>query len=453
MPMRGSTDPRPLHSQESEKVVLGCILRSSADVPEILSLLPSSDAFVSEAHKIIFEAIRVLHAKGRPADLVTVIQMLDVNGTLAGIGGRAYLTSLCEQAITTTGAKEHAMEVVDKHHARELSSQLGIIQDDLYHGGTFKDAIAAAEASVYGLAQRSNGYADYVHVSSLTDGTIQLIDDYMTGRMDAKTRKTGFYDLDKILEIHPGHFIVIAARPSMGKTAFALNVAENVAVEQGIPVGIFSLEMSAQDLYFRMLCSRAKISRTRIVQKELTDPENVKLVNVAQQINAAPIYIDETTILSPAELRSKVRRMVSRDKVGLVIIDYIQLMSVPGVKAADRVREVGIISRECKAIAKEFSIPVIGLAQLSRQAEMRANHRPGLSDLRESGSIEQDADAVGFIYRPGYYDPKADQQIAEIIIGKNRHGATGMDTLRWTKDIAKFSNLYKRNFYDEQRAA
>lgn len=433
----------PPHNLEAEQSVLGSMLIDAEAVSVAAGSLKAED-FYSEAHKEIFEAMLNLYDRGEPVDLVTVVEELRQRGTLEGVGGAAYISDLSVAVPSTANLKYYIQIVEEKSILRQLIAASNEIIRDSYEAQEELDIILdRAEKRIFEISQRQT--TNYFEpIKNILLETYAKIEELSKKKGGIIGLPTGFHEFDqKTSGLHPSDLILVAARPSMGKTSFVLNIAQYVALRQKVPVAIFSLEMSKEQLVQRMLSSEANVELQKIRTGNLNEDDWLKLVRAAGPLSQAPIYIDDTGGLSVMEIRSKARRLKMEKGLGLLVIDYLQLMSGRG-RAENRQQEISEISRSLKALARELKVPVIALSQLSRAPEARTQHRPMLSDLRESGAIEQDADLVVFIYRDEYYNPDTDKKnIAEIIIAKQRNGPTGTIELVWLGQYTKFANYEK----------
>jgi replicative DNA helicase len=412
---------------------------------EVEGLLPSPEAFYAEAHRKIYAAMQALRSQGRPVDLVTLSEELSRRGQLEEVGGTAYLLQLSEATPTAAYAEHYARIVKEKWTLRRLIQAAGEAMRLAYEeAGSLDEILDTAGKKILEVALTKTD-TEARPMRELVHETFEHIEALFQNKGEVAGVRTGFKELDQLIgTLGPGSLNIIAARPAMGKTAFALTIAQNAALKEGVGVGIYSLEMPAAQLTLRMMCSEARIDMNRVRLGQLTDRDFSRLVDVASRLSEAPIYIDDTPDLTLMELRARARRLVSQNQVGLIIIDYLQLMSGPGSgkSGENRQQEIAAISRGLKALARELSIPIIALSQLSRAVEARPNKRPMLSDLRESGSIEQDADLVMFIYRDEYYNPHSEKAgIAEIIVGKQRNGPTGTVELQFHASHVRFNDL------------
>jgi replicative DNA helicase len=412
---------------------------------EVEGLLPSPEAFYAEAHRKIYAAMQALRSQGRPVDLVTLSEELSRRGQLEEVGGTAYLLQLSEATPTAAYAEHYARIVAEKWTLRRLIQAAGEAMRLAYEEAESLDEILDTAGKKILEVALTKTDTEARPMRELVHETFEHIEALFQNKGEVAGVRTGFKELDQLIgTLGPGSLNIIAARPAMGKTAFALTIAQNAALKEGVGVGIYSMEMPAAQLTLRMMCSEARIDMNRVRLGQLTDRDFSRLVDVASRLSEAPIYIDDTPDLTLMELRARARRLVSQNQVGLIIIDYLQLMSGPGSgkSGENRQQEIAAISRGLKALARELGIPIIALSQLSRAVEARPNKRPMLSDLRESGSIEQDADLVMFIYRDEYYNPHSEKAgIAEIIVGKQRNGPTGTVELQFHASHVRFNDL------------
>lgn len=432
----------PPQQIEAEQSLLGGIMLDSSGLPSALEVL-KGDEFYKDSHRLIFRVIQDLFEENEPVDLITVTDLLAERKQLESVGGASYVASLTGSVGSSANVAAYAKIISEKSVLRRLIQSANEILALTYGGGkSVEEVLDAAEASIFSLAERrlKNSYFPLKEIIKKNIETIERLQEYR----EAVTGVPSHYrDLDKLTAgFQKSDLIILAARPSMGKTAFALNLARNAAVESGIPVGIFSLEMSKEQLAMRLLCAEARVDSHKIRTGFLSQQECAKLLNAAGAFMDVPIHIDDTPAISPLELRAKARRMMADQGLGMVIVDYLQLMR--GRDSTDRrEQEISEISRSLKGLAKELDIPVIALSQLNRKVEERHDKRPQLSDLRESGAIEQDADLIAFIYRDEVYNHDTpDTGIAEIIIGKQRNGPSG-DTVRlaYINTYTRFENL------------
>jgi replicative DNA helicase len=437
----------PPQSLDAEQAVLGALLVSGDGVARIVDIV-EPEFFYRKAHQVIYAAMLDLFDKNEPIDIVTVSQYLKDEGKLYNVGGRQYITDLSLSVATTANLEYYAKVVQEKALLRLLIKAGTEIVSSCYEETEADVALDKAEHMIFSLAQRRN-MQQLMHIKHIVESSFQKIEERYENRDTLSGVSSGFYDLDAMTSgFQASDLVIIAARPSMGKTAFVLNIAQHVAVEQNLPVAVFSLEMSKEQLVQRMLCAEAKIDANRLRTGLMHTNDWTHLAVAMGRLGEAPIYIDDSAMINALEIRAKCRRLKSETKgqLGLVVIDYIQLMQ--GRKVTDnRVQEVSEISRSLKQLAREIGVPVLALSQLSRAVESRQNKRPMLSDLRESGSIEQDADIVMFIYRDEYYNPESEQRgEAEIIIAKQRNGPTGTADLLFQSSITRFLNKAQNQY-------
>jgi replicative DNA helicase len=430
------------HSLEAEVSVLGSCLISTTAVVTALEMLGPDD-FYRNAHRIVFESIQSLSMRNEPIDAVTVTAHLSAEKRLEEVGGAAALYDLTDQVPTAANASYYAKIVRDKSLLRRLIeagtkvAQLGFDSTD--------DAVATvdrAETLVYELA-RSGKTNEFTPLSELLNESFKHLEVLSQQRSEVTGLATGFDDLDRLTAgLQRQNLIILAARPAMGKSGFALGISRFVAAEMRKPVMFFSLEMSKSEIVNRLLSAEAGVDSGKLRTGRLTDADWRNLADALGKLSEAPLYIDDTPSINMMEIRAKARRLKQRKGLELIVVDYLQLMESHGRRSDNRVQEVAEISRGLKMLAKDLDVPVIALSQLSRQTESRTDKRPMLSDLRESGSIEQDADIVGFIYRDEVYDADSpDKGIAEIIISKHRNGATNTVRLAFLGHLATFANL------------
>ncbi|SFZ77375.1 replicative DNA helicase [Chitinimonas taiwanensis] len=437
----------PPHSVEAEQSVLGGLLIENRSWDRIADVLTESD-FYRDDHRVIFRHITRLIESGRPADAVTVAESLENNNQLEYVGGLSYLASLAQNVPSAANMKRYGEIVRERSIMRQLATIGTEIADSAFNPSG-RDAAAIldeAEGKVFEIAEQSaRGKQGFLAMPELLKEVVTRIDElYSRENPDAVTgTPTGFTDLDsKTSGLQPGDLIIVAGRPSMGKTAFSVNIAENVAIDAGKPVAIFSMEMGGAQLAMRMIGSVGRLDQHKIKTGRFEDDDWQKLTYAAGKLSEANIFIDETPGLTALELRARARRLARQfdGQLGLIVIDYIQLMSGSG-KDQNRATEVGEISRSLKGLAKELKVPVIALSQLSRSVEQRPNKRPMMSDLRESGAIEQDADLIMFLYRDEYYNPDSpDKGLAEVIVSKHRNGPTGTVRLTFLGHWSRFEN-------------
>jgi len=439
----GSLGRIPPHNIEAEQSVLGAMLLNRETIPTVTEIIKPED-FYREDNREIFEAILDLYDQAEPIDLITVSEQLKLRGTMDEIGGLEYLTYLANSVPTTANARHYAQIVEEKSILRQLikaSSEIANMSYEASEEVTY--VLDKAEKNIFDILQKRN-FKGLIPIKDVLVETFNKLEELYNNKGHITGIPTGFADLDfKTYGLQNSDLIFIAARPAMGKTAFALNIAQYAAINRKIPVAIFSLEMSKEQLVNRMLCCEAMVDSQKMRTGKLEDDDWQKIAKALGPLSEAPIYIDDTPGISIMEIRAKCRRLKLEKNLGLVVIDYLQLLQGRG-KSENRQQEISEISRSLKIMAKEINVPVITLSQLSRAPEARAAHRPRLSDLRESGSIEQDADIVMFLYRDDYYNPDTDKKnIAEVILAKHRNGSTGTVELVWLGQYTKFANLEK----------
>lgn len=434
----------PPHNLEAEQSVLGSILLDN----EVFSYLEGKlrpESFYKEAHRKIFRACERLFQRSEPIDLVTLTEEMRQTNELESVGSVPYLIGLADGVPTAAYAENYARIVTEKATLRDLISTSGQIMQTAYDQALpIEQILDKAEAGIFELASNKRNHS-FEGMTSLVTETFEYIQELFTNEDTVTGLATGFRELDGLTAgLQPSSLNVLAARPSMGKTALALTIGANAALRHGKTVGIFSLEMSAVQLVMRMICSEARVDMSRLRGREPSERDFQRLAEAAGKMSEARIYIDDSVDMTVMELRSRARRLMAERDLHLVIIDYLQLMqgSGRGGGGENRQQEISSISRGLKALARELDVPVLVLSQLSRAVESRPNKRPMLSDLRESGAIEQDADLVTFIYRDEYYNKESEKQgIAEIIIGKQRNGPTGTVELQFHSSHVRFNDL------------
>lgn len=439
---------------EAEEAVLGAILVNPNVITKVVEIL-SPDTFYKPAHRYVYEAMVQLFNQNEKIDIVSVSDVLNLNSKLEVIGGRAYINDLSYKTITTSNIEYYAKIVQEKAVKRALINAGSEIVTLGYDLNPTSDSLDTAERLIFEISSQKTT-KDLSHVKDLVLLSYEKIEYRYNHRDELTGVPTGFYDLDLLTSgLQKSDLIILAARPSMGKTAFALNIAQNVAVKAKIPVAIFSLEMSKEQLVQRMLCSEAEVDSQKIRTGNMQRKDWDKLANSMSELSEAPIYIDDTGGCTLTDLRAKCRRLAMEERnLGLIVIDYLQLMEGSGKE--ERIQQISAISRGLKTLARELDVPIIALSQLSRAVEQRKDRRPMLSDLRESGAIEQDADIVMFIYRDDYYNreegedaPKATgkEGKSEIIISKQRNGPVGSIELLFQSNITKFKNPIKTDTF------
>jgi replicative DNA helicase len=433
----------PPQNLEAEESVLGAMLLSATAVGTVSELLDAGD-FYRERHATIFRAMLGLWAKGEPVDAITLSDELDERGELEGVGSRAKIAELAG-LVPAASNVEHYARIV-----KEMATLRGLVQAGLSiarlgqeRPGETADLVDRAEQIVFELAQQ-RVTSDFAHIETLLKESFERITHLYEAGVEITGVPSGFRELDKLTSgFQPGNLVILAARPSMGKSALGLCAAANLGVRTNTPVALFTLEMSKAEVTQRLMCSEAKVESQRLRSGRLAQDDWPRLTAACDKLTKAPIYVDDTGSITMMELRSKARRLKSREpNLGLIVVDYLQLMTT-GASVENRVQEVSQISRQLKVLARDLDVPILALSQLSRAVEQRHDKRPILSDLRESGSLEQDADLVLFVYRDEYYNgEESDQQgLAELHLAKHRNGPTGMVKLSFLRRYAKFADL------------
>jgi replicative DNA helicase len=436
----------PPHHVEAEQSILGALLIDRNALSEVSGRL-RADAFYLEKHKEIYEAIMALYEESQPVDIVTVSDALAKRGTLEKVGDVDYIAHLSNSVLTTANVDNYVSIIEDKALLRNLITESSKIVDLGYQGtmeGT--EVLSLAEKSIFDIAQGLNR-TGLEAINSLLDKTFTKLEELCMNKGDLTGVPSGFIDLDrKTTGFQNSDLILVAARPAMGKTSFVLNIAVNAAL-RGFPVAIFSLEMSRTQLVNRILALESMVELEKMRTGKLDSEDWKKIGYSLGPLSRSPIYIDDNASTNTMEMMSKLRKLKLEKGLGLVIIDYLQLME-SRKKSDNRQQEISEISRSLKIMAKELNVPIIALSQLSRAPEQRADHRPILSDMRESGAIEQDADMVMFLYRDDYYNEESEKRnIVEVIIAKHRNGSTGTIELAWLPEYTKFGN----RMYEDQR--
>ena len=430
----------PPHSVESEQSILGSIILDKDAIITVAETINPSD-FYKEAHKIIYESMLSLNSNNEPIDLITLIEELRKEGHLDNIGGISYLTSLSTIVPTTSNVKYYANIVKEKSVMRQLIKASNEIINLGYDASTdVQEILNKAEKSIFDISQEKSG-DDIQPINAVLQDTFDMIEKLCTEKKEVTGITTGFKDLNKKINgLQRTDLILLAARPAMGKTAFSLNLVQNAALKGDASVAVFSLEMSKEQLVQRMLSAQSNVELSKIKTGTLGESDWPRIIDGMAVLSEAKIFIDDTAGITVMEMRSKCRRLKMEKGLDLILIDYLQLMEGEG-KNENRQQEIAKISRSLKILAKELDCPVVALSQLSRSPELRKDHRPILSDLRESGSIEQDADIVMFLYRDEYYhDDSEKKNIGEVIVAKNRHGETGNVELVWFGQVQKFAD-------------
>ena len=430
----------PPHSVESEQSILGSILLDKEAIITVTETIQPED-FYKEAHKIIYECMVKLNNKNEPIDLITLTEELRKQGHLEDVGGISYITSLSTIVPTTSNVKYYSDIVKEKSVLRKLIKVSNDILNLGYDNSTkVEELLEKAEKQIFDISQEKSS-EDFQSINSVLMDTYDMIERLYTNKEEITGITSGFEDLNKKINgLQRTDLILIAARPAMGKTAFSLNLVQNAALKGNASVAVFSLEMSKEQLVQRMLSAQSHVELKKIKNGNLDENDWPRIIDAMSVLSNANIYIDDTPGIKISELRSKCRKLKIEKGLDLILIDYLQLMEGDNNNES-RQQEISKISRSLKIIAKELNCPVVALSQLSRAPEQRSDHRPMLSDLRESGAIEQDADIVMFLYRDEYYHPDSERKnIGEVIIAKNRHGETGSIELVWLGEIQKFAN-------------
>jgi replicative DNA helicase len=439
-----SAAPVPPQNLEAEESVLGAMMISPGAIGAVSEIVDAGD-FYRESHAKVYRAALGLYAKGEPVDAITLTDELEERGELEAVGGRVRLHELAALVPASANASHYARIVHETATLRGLIRVGGeIARLGWERPGETGDLVDQAEQILYDLSQqRVTG--EWSEIELLLKESFERITTLYESGVDLTGTPSGFRDLDRLTSgFQPGNLVIVASRPSMGKSALALCMAANMGVRHNIPVGLFTLEMSKSEVTQRLMCSEAKVESQRLRNGKLQQDDWPRLTAACDKLAKAPIYVDDTGLLNMMEVRSKARRLKARHpNLGLIIVDYLQLLTPSQRRDSDgRVQEVSEMSRSLKILARDLDVPILALSQLSRAVEQRTDKRPILSDLRESGSIEQDADLVAFIYRDEYYNDESDQQgLAEVIVAKHRNGPTDSVKLSFLKRYAKFSDL------------
>jgi replicative DNA helicase len=436
----------PPHSLEAEASVLGGLLLDNSAWDRVGDMLTDQDFYRFE-HRQVFAAIAALINASRPADVITVYEHLQALGKADEVGGLAYLNSLAQYVPSASNIRRYAEIVRERSILRKLVTASDEIATHAFNtqGREVAQILDEAEQKIFSIGEEGSRMKQgFQSMDSLVVELLDRVEEMSQNPNDITGVPTGFYDFDRMTSgLQPGDLIVLAARPSMGKTALAINIAEHVALNEGLPVAVFSMEMGASQLAIRIVGSIGRIDQGRLRTGKLSADEWPRLTESIEKLRNVSLHIDETPGLTPSELRANARRLARQcGKLGLIVVDYLQLMSGSSSDGDNRATEIGEISRGLKMLAKELQCPVIALSQLNRSVETRTDKRPMMSDLRESGAIEQDADVIMFIYRDDYYNKDSKEPgVAEVIIGKQRNGPTGTVKLAFLKPITKFESL------------
>lgn len=439
----------PPHSVEAEQSILGGLMLDNSGWDRIADLLHGGD-FYRRDHQLIFEAIGALSEKSIPSDAVTVSEHLEKCSQLDDAGGLAYIASLARDTPSAANIKAYAEIVRERSMLRELIRVGGEIAGSAHanDGRGAADLVDEAERKVFEIAERGQrAGTGFIGLRKILPGVIDRLDELSHSEGDITGVATGFQKFDALTAgLHGGELIIIAGRPSMGKTTLAMNIAENAAIAGKVPTAIFSMEMSAEQLAFRMIGSIGRVNQSNLRTGRFSDEDWTRINSAVAIMSQAPIFIDDTPALSPTEIRARSRRLKREHGLGLIVVDYLQLMGVAGTRE-NRATEISEISRSLKALAKELNVPIVALSQLNRGVEQRTDKRPVMSDLRESGAIEQDADLIAFIYREEVYDPDTPRKgVADIIIAKQRNGPIGDFHLTFLGEYTRFENLIAEDY-------
>jgi replicative DNA helicase len=433
----------PPHSVEAEQSLLGGLMLDQRAWDQIADVVQVEDLYRAD-HRVIFGAIAALVERNQPPDAVTVAEHLQRSGQLEAAGGMPYLARLVEDTPSAANIRAYGRIVRERAMLRQLIEIGGDIAASAHstQGLTVDEIVDLAEQRVFEIAEGGRRGPGFTSLKDILPKTIDRLDTLSHSQSEITGVSTGFTEMDKMTAgFQRGELIIIAGRPSMGKTTLAINIAENAAIGSQVPAGIFSMEMSAEQLSFRMLSSVGRVSQTRLRNGKLTEEDWPRVHSAVSMMSGAPIFIDDGGALTPTEVRSRARRLKREHGLGLIVVDYLQLMQVTG-SVENRATELSEISRSLKALAKELDVPVVALSQLNRSVEQRNDKKPVMSDLRESGALEQDADLIVFIYREEVYDRDTPRKgIADIIIGKQRNGPVGEFRLTFLGEFTKFENL------------
>jgi len=431
----------PPHSLEAERNLLGSLLLACGDTSRIFELL-RPDSFFSRQHQLIFEAIREVHDEHANIDTILVREALERRGTLLQAGNIEYLLGLTETVQTSANTEHYAEIIHDRFLRRGLIETCDAVVDDAYENQSpARSLLDRAEVSILDLSGRE-GASAIVPMREVVKQSFDLIDSWEKGNTGLAT---GYRELDEMTSggLHAGELVVIAGRPSMGKTTLSLNIAQNVAMRQNVPVAVFSLEVDRRQIAINLLCRVGQVPAQKLRSVSLSQREWESLAQAATSLSRLPIFVDDSAGLNTMAIRSRARRLKNRHKIGLVVVDYLQLLEMGGERYENRQQEISAISRSLKLLARELEVPVITVSQLSRAVESRESHKPRMSDLRESGAIEQDADLILLLYREEYYQPDKEEAKgkAEVIIAKQRNGPTGSVDLAFIGEQLRFEDL------------
>lgn len=439
------------HSIEAEQAVLGGVMLDNQAWDKICDTLVDED-FYRFDHRVIYRALQTLSSRNSPFDVLTVSEILKEHNELDKVGGEVYLFQLAKNTPSAANIVAYAKIVRERSVLRQLISSANDIAESAFNvnGRDTTELLDEAERKIFSIAEQSSRGSGPLNVKEFLGKAVDRIDALSHSGKTVTGLETGFSDLDELTSgLQEADLVIIAGRPSMGKTLMAMNIAEHAAIKFTKPVLVFSLEMPGESLVMRMISSLGRIDQHRLRTGQLEDQDWPRITSAVSMLSEAPLFIDDTPAISPAELRARARRLArDQGQLGLIVVDYLQLMQVPGM-SDNRTLEVSEISRSLKALAKELHVPVIALSQLNRSLESRSDKRPVMSDLRESGSIEQDADLIAFIYRDEvYYEDSPDKGIAEIIIAKQRNGPIGKIRLTFLGKYTRFENFTNRDYTD-----
>ena len=436
----------PPQNLEAEASILGGVLLDNESMNTVVELVKFDDLY-RDSHRKIYRAMVDLWERNEPVDLITLSDHMKAKGELESVGGSAYLAELASQIPTAANIAHYARIVRDKAILRHLiRASTDIATRGLEERGDVDTFLDDAERAIFDISEKRIG-ASFVKVGDVMMDAIKKVETLYHRKEMVTGVATGYRDLDLLTAgFQPSDLLIVAGRPAMGKTAFALNVAANASLHQGVGVAVFSLEMATEQLVLRLLCSEARVDHARLRTGHLKESEFPELVTAAGRLRDAPVYIDDTPALSVLEVRAKTRRLLrdKSSKLGLVVIDYLQLMRGHG-DSPNREQEISEISRSLKALAKELTVPVVAISQLNRRVEERSDKRPVMADLRESGAIEQDADVIMFVYRDDAYDPKKNPGLAEVIVAKQRNGPVDTVQLTFLKEYTRFEDYSGRD--------
>lgn len=438
------------HSIEAEQSLLGGLMLDAQAWDKIVSIVQENDFYRFE-NRLIYGVMRQLARDNKPFDVITVMEALRSQGELDKASTELYLYELAQNTPSVANVEAYAAIVREKSVLRQLITTAQDIANNAFtpKGQTISDLLDQAETKIFAIAEQTAGKGGPQRISSVLARAVDRVETLYHSKKPITGLSTGFYDFDRMTSgLQSSDLIIVAGRPSMGKTTFVMNIAENAAITQKLPALVFSLEMSGDSLATRMLSSLSSINQQKLRTGQLNDADWVRITSTVGLLSETPLFVDDAPSLSPAELRARARRAAKEHgQLGVIVIDYLQLMHVPGFKSDNRVGEISEISRSLKILAKELQVPVIALSQLNRSLEQRADRRPVMSDLRESGAIEQDADLIAFIYRDEVYNEDSpDKGKAEIIIAKQRNGPTGKIHLRFNGECTKFENLAAKEY-------